>query len=241
MNAGFKIFFAFLISTKTFAAPLCVDTSAILEKGHDLRRQGQYLLAAQQFSLVETLGCESELKNIGSFYYALSLYRLDEKQIAEETLMRLSSANPTSDRARKARLLMAWNEPQFISRLDVQDQDRLARFQAEVTRIQRNERLQSPALAGTLSALLPGAGQVYNHHYSAAVLSFILNSLFLASTIELNDKNLHAPALAAGVLFSITYTGNILSAIEGSRQINRAYQAPRVDEAQKILLPDLEH
>ena len=38
---------------------------------------------------------------------------------------------------------------------------------------------KSPLLAGTLSTLLPGSGQVYAEHYKDGMMAFIVNSLFI--------------------------------------------------------------
>ncbi len=44
---------------------------------------------------------------------------------------------------------------------------------------------KSPNVAGALSAILPGAGQVYCGYYKDATMSFILNGLFIWGKVEL--------------------------------------------------------
>lgn len=91
---------------------------------------------------------------------------------------------------------------------------------------------KSPVLAGVLSALLPGAGQLYNGRPGDAVLSFLLNGLFIAGSIEAIQ---HDELAIAGVLSFFEagwYGGNVYSAVNGSHKHNR-----RADET---LLQDLE-
>lgn len=80
---------------------------------------------------------------------------------------------------------------------------------------------KSPLVAGTLSALLPGAGQAYVGTWASGLYSFVLNSLFLSAAIELNQKELKATSAAAWVVFSITYVGGIISATESARIYNQ--------------------
>lgn len=80
---------------------------------------------------------------------------------------------------------------------------------------------KSPALAGTLSALLPGSGQVYNERFGDALLAFVLNGLFIAGAFEAAQHHAHA---VAGVLsfFALGwYSGNVYGAINGAHKYNR--------------------
>ncbi len=91
---------------------------------------------------------------------------------------------------------------------------------------------KSPFLAGALSTVLPGAGQLYNGRLGDAVLTFLLNGLFIAGTIEAIQ---HDQLAIAGVLSFFEagwYGGNVYSAVNGAHKHNR-----RADEA---LLQDLE-
>lgn len=239
MNVGSKLFFLiFLFSVNTTAT--CPDTASLLQRGHALKSQNQYLLSAQQYSLVSALSCNSDEKAWATYYYATSLYHLDESEAAESSLEDIKKSSAPELLKRKVQLLKAWYRPSLQEHLTGAEAQSFADFAIAKKDIEENQRLKTPWVAGTLSAFIPGMGQVYNQNYSSAAISFILNSLFLATALELQDHGLHAPALAAGVVFSITYTGNILSSVESSRQINRAYQAPLIDEARKKNLPDLE-
>lgn len=91
---------------------------------------------------------------------------------------------------------------------------------------------KSPFLAGTLSTFLPGAGQMYNGRFGDAALTFLLNGLFIAGTIEAIQHDQLAIAGVLGFFEAGWYGGNVYSAVNGAHKHNR-----RADEA---LLQDLE-
>jgi hypothetical protein len=80
---------------------------------------------------------------------------------------------------------------------------------------------KSPAVAGTLAALIPGSGHVYTERYRDALVSFLLNGAFIFAAIELfrHDNN-----IAGGIVtfFEVGwYTGNIYSAVSSAHKYNR--------------------
>lgn len=80
---------------------------------------------------------------------------------------------------------------------------------------------KSPVLAGILSGLLPGSGQLYNGRLGDAFLAVFLNGLFIAGIVEAVHNNTHT---VAGILsfFEIGwYAGNIYGAINGAHKYNR--------------------
>ncbi|WP_179137248.1 tetratricopeptide repeat protein [Candidatus Entotheonella palauensis] len=91
---------------------------------------------------------------------------------------------------------------------------------------------KSPFLAGALSAFLPGAGQLYNGRLGDAALTFLLNGLFIAGTIEAIQHDQLAIAGVLGFFEAGWYGGNVYSAVNGAHKHNR-----RADEA---LLQNLE-
>jgi tetratricopeptide (TPR) repeat protein len=80
---------------------------------------------------------------------------------------------------------------------------------------------KSPRLAGTLSALLPGAGQLYNGRYREAGMAFALNAAFLAGGIQaINTGN----TVLGGILLFFEagwYGGNIYNAVNTAHKSNR--------------------
>lgn len=243
MNAGSKIFaLMFVLLTGSFTQAACnsPDMPVLFSRADKLREQGQYLLSSQQYAVIAAVACTDEDRGLATFHYAQSLYRLDEKLAAQTSLQELYGWRISLQLNRKARLLEAWYEPAIRGKLSETDQKSFLQFEADKSRLQSEQQVKKPWLAGTMSALIPGLGQVYNENYSAAAFSLLLNSLFLATAIELHNKELNTSALAAGVIFSITYTGNILGSVESARQINRSYQEPLINNLRKEKIQDLE-
>ncbi|MBI4230104.1 MAG: tetratricopeptide repeat protein [Planctomycetes bacterium] len=71
---------------------------------------------------------------------------------------------------------------------------------------------KSPRLAGTMSAILPGTGQMYAGRTSDGFHALFWNGLFAAATIESLDEDLDAPAVLFGGLFVAFYVSNIRNA-----------------------------
>ncbi|MGE3540862.1 MAG: tol-pal system YbgF family protein [Candidatus Tectimicrobiota bacterium] len=80
---------------------------------------------------------------------------------------------------------------------------------------------KSPFVAGLLSALLPGSGQLYNGRRGDALLAFFLNGLFIAGILEAMQ---HHKYTVAGILsfFEIAwYSGNVYGAVNGAYKTNQ--------------------
>jgi TM2 domain-containing membrane protein YozV len=91
---------------------------------------------------------------------------------------------------------------------------------------------KSPALAGGLSAVLPGAGQLYINRPGDALVSFLLNGAFIWATVEAfhNDNN-----VTGGILLffeSGWYLGNIYNAVSGAHKYNRKSEQQFMDGLQ---------
>jgi len=98
-----------------------------------------------------------------------------------------------------------------------------ARAEALAAEMPRMEQLprKSPRLAGGLSALLPGAGQLYAERPRDAALAFLLNAAFIAGAWEAFDSG--NEAVGALLLFFEAgwYTGNIYNAANNAHKYNR--------------------
>jgi tetratricopeptide (TPR) repeat protein len=80
---------------------------------------------------------------------------------------------------------------------------------------------KSPAVAGVLSAVLPGAGQAYCGEYGRAAISFLLNGVFIWGIVESfrNDNNVMGGILT---LFEVGwYSANVLNAVNSAEKYNR--------------------
>ena len=85
---------------------------------------------------------------------------------------------------------------------------------------QRLER-KSPALAGTLSALLPGAGQLYTERPRQAGIAFALNAAFIYGAVEAWDNEDYAVAGILSLFELGWYGGNIYNAMNNAHKFNR--------------------
>lgn len=80
---------------------------------------------------------------------------------------------------------------------------------------------KSPTTAGGLSAVLPGAGQLYADRPRDALLSFVLNGGFLWATYEAARRDQWALAGILGFFEVGWYAGNIVSAANAAHKWNR--------------------
>jgi outer membrane protein assembly factor BamD (BamD/ComL family)/TM2 domain-containing membrane protein YozV len=91
---------------------------------------------------------------------------------------------------------------------------------------------KSPSLAGGLSAVLPGAGQLYIGRPGDAAASFLLNGAFIWATVEAFN---HRNNVTGGILLffeSGWYLGNIYNAISGAHKYNRRSEQQFMDDLQ---------
>jgi len=80
---------------------------------------------------------------------------------------------------------------------------------------------KSPATAGVLAALLPGAGHLYCGRYRDATVAFLLNGAFIWGMVEAFE---HKNYVVGGILtfFELGwYSGNIYSAVASAHKFNR--------------------
>jgi TolA-binding protein len=80
---------------------------------------------------------------------------------------------------------------------------------------------KSPALAGALSAVVPGTGHVYTGRFRDGFMAFLLNGAFLVAGIEAVAAGNEA---AAGLLFffeAAWYSGSIYGAVNAAHKWNR--------------------
>lgn len=96
-----------------------------------------------------------------------------------------------------------------------------------------------PAVAGVLSALLPGAGQIYDGSIQAAAVTFALNALFIGATVELARDHEYWTATAAGTVGSFFYIGGVINAVDLARRRNQTASEPEVEFLEEVLLPEL--
>lgn len=100
-------------------------------------------------------------------------------------------------------------------------------------------RSKRPWLAGTLSALLPGAGQAYAGSWEGAAVALLLNGLSIGATAELAHRELYLSASLTGLAASIFYVGNVINAADLAERRNDRRSEAAYEELQRILAPEL--
>ncbi len=161
----------------------------------------------------------------GRRIFANSAYARGEFSLARDRYRDLAKAQPGTQTLDYVNFRIGWtfleqDNPQqartSFSLLPQPDKDQLL---AELETYQ-NLALKSPSLAGALSAVLPGAGQVYTGRLRQATLSFLLNTAFILGAIEAFNDEKYA---AGGILlfFEIGwYGGNIYNAVNNAHKFN---------------------
>jgi tetratricopeptide (TPR) repeat protein len=100
---------------------------------------------------------------------------------------------------------------------------------------------KSPLLAGSLSAVLPGAGSVYVGRYAEGALAFFVNTLFIVSTVSAFQNDQPALGAVLGVIALAFYGGSIYAAVNGAHKHNDRALAAYLDDQRVrfgiVLLP----
>jgi hypothetical protein len=96
-----------------------------------------------------------------------------------------------------------------------------SRALADAAREGENLPRKSPALAGLMSAIIPGTGHFYTGRFRDGTIALLLNGAFLAAGIEAVSAGNEA---AAGILFffeAAWYSGAIYGAVNAAQKYNR--------------------
>jgi TolA-binding protein len=100
---------------------------------------------------------------------------------------------------------------------------------------------KSPATAGTLAAILPGAGHLYTERPTDALVAFLLNGAFILGAIELFR---HENYVAGGIVtfFELGwYTGNIYSAVSSAHKYNKRVKEGFIEHLKEVGSVSFQH
>ena len=131
-------------------------------------------------------------------------------------------------RAAQCLFLMGKTPPLLVSDASDPGSDRLGTFSQQMEEVPRIPH-KSPALAGTLSAILPGAGQLYVRRPRDAGISFLLNGSLIALAIIAFDND---EPVAGGLISAVEvswYAGNVYGAVNGAHKFNRSERRRFID------------
>ena len=106
----------------------------------------------------------------------------------------------------------------------------------------RTDRRKSPMLAAGMSALLPGAGQVYSNHYYDALQAagFVLGFAYASYLAYRYEKSEGGPYIRTGIGIGVTgifHLGNILGAYRTAQYRNYRQRETFLRRLQNLILP----
>lgn len=234
MNARCWISFFVILFSAVSSFATCKSSPNFFLEGKNYYDQQQYLLSSIQFKMASLFACDDTQKADSLFSYALAMNRLGEKSEVLKTLNELPAT--TAPEASSKANLFKYLELNMNTPLSEDQKKRVALWEHRSFEI---ENRKSPALAGALSAIIPGAGQAYVGAWQSAAYSFLINALFLSAALELQNKDLHASALTAGVVFSVTYIGGIISAAQSAKTYNTNQTSQLDAKMYQELFPEL--
>jgi len=177
------------------------------------------------------------------FLLAEAYFRKGDHGRAAEEFTAFADAWPDDGRADEARMQAAWSLLRQGKGTEAAGE--LRKVPGGSTLRQQAEELaaaapgyadiprKSPGLAGGLSAVLPGAGQLYVGRPGDAAAAFLLNGAFIWATVEAfrNDNN-----VTGGILLFFEagwYLGNVYNAVSGAHKYNRRSEQRFLDDLQE--------
>lgn len=174
------------------------DTSygkqAWLWQGESLMRQAQYSAAEQLYA---DIALRFPLEEVGQFAHYQRAWTLVYRRRWQEAAAQFQQVAPESVLYRRAQHLAE----------EVSAGEHLSR--------------KSPVVAGLLSGLLPGSGQLYNGRPGDALLALLLNGAFVVGIIEAVQHDAPAVAGVLGFFQAGWYIGNVYGAVNGAHKHNR--------------------
>lgn len=202
-----------------------------LQIGLGYLRGQQWEEARQTFENIAQHHADADTRREALFLIGETLYHQGRYTQAIEEFRRLAEGYPQTPVGEHARYQLGWSylrtrqwpeaagtfaaidtaSPLFSSAQTLQEAAR------EAEHLPR----KSPALAGLLSAVLPGTGHFYSGRFRDGAIALLLNGAFLAAGVEAVQAGHEA---AAGLLLffeAAWYSGAIYGAVNAAHKLNR--------------------
>jgi len=161
---------------------------------------------------------------------AVSFIKMKQMEKVKKLISEVEEKSPEGELLNRLKLLMGKS---LVQEGHLEDAEReLAKVGSESESRSESERLaagikgaenlklKSPVLAGFMSAVFPGAGQLYAGRKKDAAFSLVLNGLFTWGAIESFNRDIYV----AGAILSFFelgwYSGNIYNAISDTYKYN---------------------
>jgi len=218
---------------------LCPDSEILCEKasfkiGLCYFRAKRWQNARDAFSTFCVDFPDSQVTGEALYYKAMSEKNLSFYKEALDTFARIIETKTDEYRERAL----------YQSALIFVDMERWERAGSMFSRISRSSTLydsarvfsvglesignlpyKSPSVAGTLAAVIPGAGHLYTGRQADALVAFLLNGAFIWSAVELFDDEKYVTGGIVTFFELGWYSGNIYSAVSSAHKFNKRTKA----------------
>jgi tetratricopeptide (TPR) repeat protein len=206
---------------------------ALFGVGTAYYRGEEYGPAARTFAaLLEKYGKKTHAAP-SAYFEGVSLWKLGRFDRAEAAFDRVAALEPASEYAPLSLIgksLLSYdakNDPgcrgELARFLENYPQDaRAERVRQTIALLDRNREVprKSPAVAGVMSAIVPGSGYMYAGRYGDGVVALIVNGLFIAGTVAAIHQESYAVAAIVGGIGLPFYVGNIYGSANAATKWN---------------------
>jgi tetratricopeptide (TPR) repeat protein len=168
-----------------------------------------------------------------AYFEGVSLWKLGRFDRAEAAFDRVAALEPASEYAPLSLIgksLLSYdakNDPgcrgELARFLEIYPQDdRAERVRQTIALLDRNREVprKSPAVAGLMSAVVPGSGYMYAGRYGDGLVALIVNGLFIAGTVAAIHQESYAVAAIVGGIGLPFYVGNIYGSANAATKWN---------------------
>jgi tetratricopeptide (TPR) repeat protein len=210
-------------SDKKFEVQIKIARCYKLSKDFDNAQKVLLELKSGQYdnSLIERASFE-----LGDTYYlygeyddAINEFNVLSNKSNDAVMKEKSAIMSTFSYLRKDDTLDALN---LISKMDLDGNYKTGNIQKLFEGVKDYSKIdrKSPRISGILSSIIPGSGHMYIKRYRDGILAFVLNSLFITSSVESFDKGYIAPGILFAVIESAIYSGTIFSSVSQTYKYN---------------------
>ncbi|MBN1297898.1 hypothetical protein JXA80_14065 [bacterium] len=206
--------------------------------GRSYMQGSEYSRAAEVFQELFVMDRNPTGKLQSGESYAESLFYLHRYSLAASLLAELETHADSND-ALRLRLNRTWCYLKLRDPVQASELWEIPAHQPIRDAIRALEVLpeKNPVLAGYMSALIPGAGQVYAGRWRDGVIAFLVNSLFIGGIVMAIDRDHDETAAVLGFFEAGFYTANIYNAVNDAHKANRETWETGLDHMERLIGP----
>jgi outer membrane protein assembly factor BamD (BamD/ComL family) len=206
---------------------------ALFRVGTAYYRGEEFEAAARTFATMQEKYGKGAHAAPAAYFEGASLWKLGRFDRAEAAFDRVAALDPVSEYAPLSLIgksLLSYdakNVPgcrdglaQFLEKYPKDPRANNVRETVELLDKYRGIPRKSPALAGAMSAVVPGSGYMYAGRYGDGVVALVVNGLFIAGTIAAMHQENYAVAAIVGGIGLPFYIGNIYGSANAATKWN---------------------